>query len=120
MPWTHDYLVRLILDDAGANVVPFEAKQVDLSTTRFLRQLVSLSPSTTNYQVQFGSNFATPTKLMLTETNSQTFTVSVNSTAKHVYVEAGGCFFLHGSITSLYLSNNSTLYSPTVEILLVR
>jgi len=120
MAWSHDYLVRMTLDDGGPAKIVTEKSLVDQSTVKFVRSLISLSTTTSNYQVVFGSNFTTPTKLCLIETAGATFTYSVGATNLHHKVAASGCAFLHGSIASLYLSNNSTNGTPTIEVLLVR
>jgi hypothetical protein len=121
MSRTQEYSVRLLTKEGGVERLVAEQVLGATASTREFRQVIQLSTNTVNYQVNFGSNFTTPTKLMLVEHAGRTFTFSVGANNRHHRVAANGCAFEHGSIASLFLSNNSTNSTkPEIEIILVR
>ena len=122
MARTLDYFVKFLMKEDGVERDVHEASLSGASVTRFLHQIVQLTSKTTNWQVSFGSNFTTPTKLFLQETGGRTFTYSLSTNARHHAVAANGFAAIHAnSITKLYLSNNGTSTTkPTIEIVAVK
>jgi len=122
MARTHEYIVRMILKQDGDERSYPECKLGATSHSKEMIQIITLSTQTANYEVNFGSNFTTPTKLFLAEHAGYTFTFSVGANDRHHLVAANGCAFEHGSVSSLFLSNNATASTnePEVEIVLVR
>lgn len=121
MARTQEYSVRLLTKEDGVERLVAEQALGATVANLELRQVIQLSSLTANYQVNFGSNFGTPTKLMLIEHAGRTFTFSVGANNRHHRVAANGCAFEHGNISSLFLSNNSTnTTKPEVELILVR
>jgi hypothetical protein len=122
MARTHEYYVALKILDDGVERVVGEASLGSTSMSKSKREVIALSTQTANYQVNFGSNFTTPTKMFLKEHAGYSFTYSVGASTHHHLVAASGAAFLHGSIASLYFSNNSTTAGeePEIELILVR
>jgi hypothetical protein len=104
---TLDVQAKLDLNVDGDKRPLANRKLAGQTVTHFLDGIRTLATSTTNDQLDFGDGFTTALYVYL-ESEQGTFTVSLSGNSKHQTVGALMPFLFCGSVTSVFLSNNST------------
>lgn len=118
MAQTVNLLAKFDWDEDGHELMSVYKKRESQSINNIQIYNIALDSNTSNYQVVFGSQFATVKHALLYESAGYTFTFSRDTTTTHQLVNANGFVMWEGDTTNLYLSNNNTDSGeePTITI----
>jgi hypothetical protein len=121
MARTADILGRVVVKTDQQPGLTLESLISGKSITSLHEETITLSTNVSNVSITFGSNFNTAMFMMIKAENGS-ITYSVNANDRHHPIAASattpGVLVVTGTITSLYLTNNSTTDTPTLTVLL--